>query len=133
MNPKNHTTASYFEAVKAIGLALPGVEEAVKYDGSPLLKLKGSFMAGLATHHSADDDTLVVRLGMEERARFIEDAPDTYYLTDHYRPYELILVRLPLVGPEILRELLLESWRITARKKRNRRTASSGLEQKYDS
>jgi len=37
-------------------------------------------MAGLATHPSAEPDTLVVRHGLEEREWLIEDAPETYYL-----------------------------------------------------
>ena len=37
-----------FETVQAVGLALPDVEVAVRYDGSPVLKAAGCFMAGLA-------------------------------------------------------------------------------------
>ena len=66
-----------------MGLALPDVEAATRYDGSPVLKAGGCFMAGLATHASAEPDTLVVRVGFEERAYLLEDAPDTYYLTDY--------------------------------------------------
>jgi hypothetical protein len=51
-------------------------------------------MAGLATHPSAEPDTLVVRYGLEDRERLMEDAPETYYLTDFYRSYPLVLVRL---------------------------------------
>ena len=36
--------------VRAVGLTLPNVEATTKYDGSPVLKLGGCFMAGLATH-----------------------------------------------------------------------------------
>ena len=43
-----------FRAVRDEGLAMPDVEAATKYDGSPVLKRGGSFMAGLATHSSAE-------------------------------------------------------------------------------
>ena len=56
-----------FKTVRTLGLALPGVEEATKYDGSPVLKLDGVFVAGLASHSSAEPDSLVVRVGLEER------------------------------------------------------------------
>ena len=46
--------ADAFEVVKAVGLTLPDVEAATKYDGSPVLKRGGSFMAGIATHPSAE-------------------------------------------------------------------------------
>jgi hypothetical protein len=49
-----------FEKVRRIGLSLPDVEATTKYDGSPVLKLGGCFMAGLANHRSAEPDTLVV-------------------------------------------------------------------------
>ena len=58
-----------FEAVRIVGLALPGVEASIRYDGSPVLKLHGCFMAGLATHPSAEPETLVVRCSFEERER----------------------------------------------------------------
>jgi hypothetical protein len=73
--------AETFAIVTTVGLGLPDVEATTKYDGSPVLKLGGCFMAGLATHPSAEPDTLVVRAGCEEREWLIEDAPETYYLT----------------------------------------------------
>ena len=76
-----------FDIVRTVGLALPDVEAATKYDGSPTLKINGIFMAGLAMHPSAEPDTLVVRAGLEDREWLIKDAPETYYLTDYYRSY----------------------------------------------
>ncbi len=92
-----------------------------KYDGSPVLKIDGIFMAGLATHSSAEPETLVVRAGLEERERLVEDEPETYYLTDYYRSYPLVLVRLSRVGPDALHDLLSVSWRMTTAKARKRR------------
>ena len=73
------TPEDAFETVRAVGLTLPNVEATTKYDGSPVLKLGGSFMAGLATHPSAEPGTLVVRVDDEQREWLIEDAPETYY------------------------------------------------------
>jgi hypothetical protein len=112
--------ADAFEIVRTVGLALPGVEATSKYDGSPVLKLGGCFMAGLATHRSAEPDTLVVRVGLEDRESLIEEAPETYYLTDHYRPYPLVLVRLSRVDRDALRDLLSVSWHLTSAKARIR-------------
>src|SRR5262245_45306328 len=83
-----------FASVKRIGLALPGVEALTKYDGSPVLKIGNCFMAGLARHASAEPETLVVRMDIEERTWLLEDAPEVYYLTDYYQKYPLLLVRL---------------------------------------
>jgi hypothetical protein len=118
--PKKQEPTDGFEIVKAVGLTLPDVEATTKCDGSPVLKLDGCFMAGLATHPSAEPDTLVVRVGCEEREWLIEDAPETYYLTDYYRSYPLLLVRLSRVDRDALHDLLSVSWRLTSLKAPNR-------------
>ena len=43
----------------------------------------------------------------------LENATETYYVTDYYRRYLVILVRLSLLKREVLRELLAGSWRMT--------------------
>lgn len=113
-----------FARVRSVGLALPGVEAATRYDGSALLKMGGCFMAGLATHASAEPDSLVVRSGFEEREWLLDDAPDTYYVTDYYRKYPVVLARLSRLDRDALRDLLKVSWRLTAAKSRRHRGRS---------
>ena len=98
--PAKQLVTAAFDIVRTVGLALPDVEATTKYDGSPVLRVDGIFMAGLAMHPSAEPETLVVRAGLEERERLVEDAPETYYLTDYYRSYPLVLVRLSRVEPD---------------------------------
>ena len=43
------------------GLTLPDIEAATRYDGSPILEAGGCFVAGLASHPSAEPGSLVVR------------------------------------------------------------------------
>jgi hypothetical protein len=119
--PAKQLLTGAFDIVKSVGLALPDVEATTKYDGSPVMKVDGIFMAGLAMHPSAELDTLVVRAGPEDRERLVEDAPETYYLTDYYRSYPLVLVRLSHADPNALRDLLSVSWRMTMAKARKRR------------
>ncbi len=113
------TSANLFDIVRTVGLGLPAVEAATKYDGSPMLKVGGSFMAGLATHRSAEPWTLVVRYDLEARASVLEDAPDTYYVTDYYQPYPVVLVRLSRIDRDALRDLLSVSRRLTLPKTRH--------------
>lgn len=108
--------ASAFDIVRTVGLAMPRVTASTKYDGSPVLKVDGVFLAGLAMHPSAEPDTLVVRHGLEDRQPLLEEAPETYYLTAYYRRYPVVLVRLACVSPDALRDLLLVSWRLAAAK-----------------
>jgi hypothetical protein len=107
-----------FDVVRQIGIALPGVEATVKYDGSPVLKVHGVFVAGLATHPTAEPETLVVRFGLEDREWLLEDAPETYYITDYYRKYPLVLVRLSRVDRAALADLLSVSRRLALAKTR---------------
>lgn len=116
--PVAHAPVDAFDVVRTEGLGLPGVTASTKYDGSPVLKLGGCFMAGLATHRSAERDTLVVRVNLEDRESLLEDAPDTYYLTDHYRRHPVVLARLSGLDRDALRDLLSMSWRLTAAKAR---------------
>jgi hypothetical protein len=113
--------ADPFAIVKSVGLALPGVEATVRYDGSPVLKAGGCFLAGLATHPSAEPGSLVVRMDPEERTLLLEDAPETYYVTDDYRRHPVVLVRLSRIDRDALRDVLTVSWRLTLAKARDRR------------
>lgn len=119
--------ADSFAAVKAVGLTFPDVEAAIRYDGSPVLKARGCFMAGLASHESAEPGSLVVRVNLDERAYLLEDAPETYYVTDYYRTYPLVLVRLALVDHAALHDLLAVSWRLTVAKARKSRRKGPAL------
>ena len=105
-----------FRTVERLALTLPDVESTTKYDGSPVLKRGGSFMAGLATHPSAEPNTLVVRVSEEERGWLLDDAPETYYLTEFYRKYPLVLVRLSRIDRDALRDVLSVSWRLSGRR-----------------
>ena len=118
--PIQRKPSDAFEIVTTVGLGLPDVEATTKYDGSPVLKLGGCFIAGLAMHPSAEPDTLVVRCGYEERERLIAYAPETYYLMDYYRRYPLVLVRLSRIKRDALRDVLSVSWRLTSAKARTR-------------
>lgn len=113
--------ANSFAPVRAVGLTFPDVQATIRYDGSPTLKARGCFMAALATHVSAEPDSLVVRMSLDERTWLLEDAPETYYVTDHYRRYPVVLVRLAMVGQDALRDLLAMSWRLTVAKARKSR------------
>lgn len=112
------TPSAAFAIVEEVGLTLPGVTVATKYDGSPLLKLGGCFMAGLATHVSAEPDTLVVRMRPDDRELLIADAPDGCYVTDYHLKHPVVLVRLSRIDRDALRDILTVSWRLTAAKAR---------------
>ena len=90
-----------FDDVRKIALQFDHVEESTSY-GTPAFKLRGKLVARLRE----DGDTLVVGMDRDQREELLAADPDTYYLTDHYRNYPWILVRLPVVHPDAMRDLL---------------------------
>jgi hypothetical protein len=54
----------------------------------------------------------------EQRQWLLEDAPETYYLTDYYRKYPLLLARLSRLDGDALRDLLSVSHGLTLAKAR---------------
>jgi hypothetical protein len=102
-----------FDTVRQMGLALPDVEEGTVY-GSPALKVGGKMFACLAIHRSAEPDSLAVRIDFDQREELMAADPKTYYLTDHYVNYPVVLVRLSRVNHDALRDLLLMGWRFVS-------------------
>jgi hypothetical protein len=94
-----------FDAVREVARSLPGVEESLGR-GVWSLKFRGKLLACPAINKSAEPDSLVVKLGFDQRAELIAADPDVYYLTDHYVKYPSILVRVPRIHPDALRGLL---------------------------
>jgi hypothetical protein len=66
---------------------------------------------------SAVPGSFVVRIAIDQRDELIAGDPDAYYLTDHYRPYPYVLVRLTQISPDALQDLLLMSWKFVTEKK----------------
>ena len=96
-----------FEDVRAIALKLAGVQESTSY-GTAAFKAGGKLLARLRE----DGETLVVGTTFEERAEMMAAEPDTYYITDHYLKYPWVLVRLPRVHPDAMRDLLSRALRL---------------------
>jgi hypothetical protein len=76
--------------------------------------------ACLAVHKSAEPNTLVVRMDVDQRDELIDAEPQTYYLTDHYVDYACVLVRLARIREDALGDLLLMGWRFMSVTKRRR-------------
>ncbi len=102
-----------YETVRKIALAFPGVEEGTSY-GTPALKVKGKLFVRLRE----DPDSLVIKMPFDQREELMAADPETYYITDHYRDYEWMLIRLSKVHPDALRDLLQGAYRAAKPSKR---------------
>ena len=94
-----------FETVRRMALALEKIEEGTSY-GTAAFKLKGVLFWRL----HQDMESLVVRTDLEQREQMMAADPETYYITDHYRNYPWILVRLARVHSDALRDLIRMAW-----------------------
>ena len=108
---KTKTEPVTFDTVRKLALALPGVDEGKSW-GTPAFKVGKKFLARMR-----EDDVLVIRVEFAAREVLMGAAPEVFYITDHYRDYPAMLVRLSKVDPEDLRKLLEEAWRRNAPKR----------------
>src|SRR5438046_1404073 len=98
-----------FEVARSIGAELPFVSATVGARGMAL-KTAGRILACRAIHKSSEPDSLMVCVGSERRDALLAENPDACYITRHYEPHPVVLVRLPQVDRAYLRRLLQEAW-----------------------
>lgn len=84
--------------------------------GTPALKKDGQMIACVATHKSAEPNTLVVRLDFLERDLRVANEPDVYYVKPHYANYPCVLTRLSQVSDAALADLLESGYRFVTQK-----------------
>lgn len=92
-----------YDTVRRVALAFPNVEESTSY-GTPALKVKGKLF--VRWRNEEDPDTIVLKMPFDQREELMAAGPETYFITDHYRNYPWVLVRLSKVHPDALHELL---------------------------
>jgi len=110
--------AATFAQVESIARRLPDVEITTAW-GQPALKVRGKMFACMASNKSAEPNSLVIRMPIDERDALIAEDPDTYYIKDHYLDYPSVLVRLSRVTPDALQDLLAGAHRfVSVRAKR---------------
>jgi len=111
-SPRPAGSAVTFATVRRMALQFPGVEEGSSY-GTPAFRVKGKFLARL----KEDGCTLVVRIDQDEREAWMAADPETFFITNHYRGWPAMLVRLSSVDRGELRKLLELAWRRSAPKR----------------
>jgi hypothetical protein len=105
-----------FDTVFDLGAALPGVKASTSARGVAL-KLKGRLVACTAIHSSAEPNSVMVCVDFPARDALLAKQPDTYYMTDHYRSYATVLVRVAKIKRHELRDLLEEAVQFVGARK----------------
>jgi hypothetical protein len=99
--------------LKKIALSFPEANEKPSY-GKPSYFVAKKFFTRLR----AEDNSLVFIVdGMDQRDMMLELDPATYHITDHYKDYPAVLVRMERISTEELQTMLERRWRKIAPKK----------------
>jgi hypothetical protein len=99
--------------LKKIALSFPEANEKPSY-GKPSFFVAKKFF----TRYRAQDNSLVFIVeSMDTRDMMLELDPKTYFITDHYKDYPSVLVRMERITPDELKLMLERRWRQIAPKK----------------
>ena len=100
--------------VRRIALSLPATIEKPWFN-SPGFRVKDK---GFLRIRSEAEGALVVFVAdLEEKEALLTSEPDKFFTTSHYDGSPAVLVNLPAVDVEELRELITDSWRLKAPKR----------------
>lgn len=91
----------------------PGVEESTAY-GTPALKVSGKILARWRTEA---EGALALWCDFVDREILLQADPEVFFLTDHYRNYPMVLLRLDKVRSAALGDLIERAWRMRAGKR----------------
>jgi hypothetical protein len=91
-------------------LHFPGTEESTSY-GTPAFKVKKKLLLRL----KEDGETLMIHT--DDRDVWLNDDPNVFFFTQHYRNYPAVLVRLKKISKKKLTLLLVQSWKEVAPQK----------------
>ena len=113
--PMSSTGRVTFADVAAIGRSLPEVEVTSAW-GQPALKTQGKMFVCIASHKSAEPQSLVVMMDFADRDALVKDDPDRYFLKEHYVSHPCVLARLTRMRLDALRDLVVGAYRYINRK-----------------
>jgi len=99
------------DTLRKVALSFPGVEEGVSY-GTLAYRVRKKLICRM----KEDGESLAIRMEFGEREILMEGEPQTFYITEHYRNYPMVLARLSKLHPDELRRIFHNAWRRNASK-----------------
>ena len=99
--------------LKKIALSFPLAVEAISY-GKPSFHVGKKFFTRLRD----EDNSIVIIVGsMDERDMLLESDRKLFHITDHYKDWPTVLLRLDIADSAMVRGFLERRWRAIAPKK----------------
>jgi hypothetical protein len=99
--------------LKKIALSFPEAVEGSSY-GKPSFHVGKKFFTRL---RDEDNSIVLILDSIDEREMLMEVDPKTFFITDHYKDYPSVLVRIERIDTDTLRRMLERRWRAIAPKK----------------
>src|SRR5215207_176211 len=99
--------------VRRIALSLPETIEKPWFN-TPGFRVRDKGF--LRIRSEAEGGLVVFVADLGEKEALLAAAPGTFFTTPHYDGYPIVLVNLPAVDVDELRELITDSWRLKAPK-----------------
>jgi hypothetical protein len=112
MKTTTKNNAVTWDTVRNFAMSLPGVVEGTSY-ATTAFKVNGKLIA----RFHQDGESLAIKVEYATREVLMGANPKTFYITDHYRCWPWMLIRISNVQPDELRQLLEDAWRSTAGKR----------------
>ena len=103
--PSNPSIFRDWDDLTAFVLTLPGTELSTSW-GRPAVKLRGK--AFLYT--GREEGSFAVAAKLPEKEILIETDPDTFWETDHYRGWPVVLVRFGSTERERIEAVIARAW-----------------------
>ena len=100
-----------FDDVRRLALLLPRVVEGTSYR-TPAFRVGKKFLARL----KEDGVTIALRMSFDDRDYLMRAKPKTFFITEHYRNYPAVLVRLGKIREAEMRDVLRRSWDFVTKK-----------------
>jgi hypothetical protein len=91
-------------AIRRVVRALPDVEEGTSYR-TPAWRHRGQLLARL----HQDACSIVLKVGDQTRDHLLQADPQTFFVTDHYLGYPMVLARLDRLSAADLKKLLIRA------------------------
>ena len=104
-----------FEPVRKIALQFADATDSLSHYDTPSIKIKKHLLCRL--HENGE--WLAVRTDFESREKFLENYPESCFITPHYKDYPYICMYINSYSMQLLKEVLETGFKaITGKKKK---------------